>query len=266
MRIDAHGHACGEYVTLERLLTTLDKNNIDKVVLFPAEIGKDKITKLKDRKNKEILYFTNVIGEFFARFINLSSKIDFGNSYVHYLKLLAPNRIIQFYQLTPKYLHKLKHDYEQMHFSGIKLHQCVNYFSIKSDFFNDVLDFAEENNLPIQIHLYGKEDAKNIIEIAKHRKVKIIIAHLLYSKLFAESWNEIHNNIYFDLANYYFINQYSMMFAIEQFGCEKLIFGSDNPFGVNTIAKTIKMILNLPITQPEKDMILGNNMKELLKL
>jgi hypothetical protein len=54
MIIDAHGHACGEYVTLETMLRKLDENHIDKVILFPGETGNEKIDFIPDGKNKEI--------------------------------------------------------------------------------------------------------------------------------------------------------------------------------------------------------------------
>ena len=266
MIIDAHGHACSGYATLESLLNELNKNKIEKVILFPAEIGKDKIDKIPDFKSKNILYFSNVIGKFLTRFFDLSQKIDFGNSYVYYLKLLAPQRIIQFYQLTPKYLYKMKSDFEKMKYSGIKLHQCVKYFSINSDFFNCVIDFAEEKELPIVIHLSGRKDALDIIEVAKKRNIKIIIAHLLFYKLFVNSWDSIKDNIYFDLANYYFVNKDSINKAIKYFGCNKLIFGTDNPFGANAISKTIDMINNLQVTPKEKEMIFSGNIQEILKM
>ena len=185
MRIDGHGHACCSYMTLELLLIELDKNKIDKVVLFPAEIGKDKIDKIPDSKNKDILYFSNLIGAFLTRFMDLSKKIDFGNIYVSYLKLLAPNKIIQFYQPTPKYLYKLQSDYNKMHFSGIKLHQCEiisailnlkllnnynldqlisgyqNYFETKNKFNNFIIDtlIIKDTN-KINISLIGQSQIK----------------------------------------------------------------------------------------------------------
>lgn len=131
MIIDAHGHSCGEYVTLESTLAKLDKNHIDKVVLFPGEIGSEKIDKIPDSKNKENLYFSNVVGEFLGRFMNLQKQIHFGNRYVHYLSQLRPERIIQFYWLTPQYTSELETDYSTMKFAGIKLHQCIRYFTAR---------------------------------------------------------------------------------------------------------------------------------------
>jgi len=94
--------------------------------------------------------------------------------------------------------------------------------------------------------------------------VKIIIAHLLFYKLFYNNWDQIKTKIYFDLANYYFINLTSIRDAIEYFGCDKLIFGSDNPFGINSIEKTIDLIMKLSITEDDKNKILGKNIQDIL--
>ena len=265
MIIDAHGHACGEYVTLEKIISKLAQNKIDKVILFPGEIGKAKMDNVPDGKNKEVLYFSNIIGEFFGRFMNIQQKINFGNHYVYYLSQLRPDKIIQFYWLTPKYLDKLNDDFGSMKFSGIKLHQCIKYFHIRSDFFIHTLDFAEMHQLPIVIHLYGKKDALDIIDIVKNRKVKVTISHLLFYKEFHKYWSDINEQIYFDLASYYFINPGTIKTAIDYFGCNKLIFGSDSVFGEQCIEKTLVMINSLPISQEDKDKILGKNIFDILE-
>jgi predicted TIM-barrel fold metal-dependent hydrolase len=264
MIIDSHGHSCGEYVTLEKLLAKLDKNHIDKVVLFPGEIGNEKIDKIPDSKNKEKLYISNVIGEFLGRFMQLQKQIHFGNRYVYYLSQLRPDKIIQFYWLTPQYISELEADFVAMKFAGIKLHQCIRYFSIQSDFFQQTIDFAEKHQLPIIIHLYGRKDALNLINVVQHRKVKIIVAHLLFYKDFYRHWHDVSEQISFDLANYYFINPETIRAAISYFGCDKLIFGSDSKFGENCIERTITMINALPVSQAEKDKIFGQNMYEIL--
>ena len=42
MIIDAHAHACGEFLKGEDIVRILDENDVDKVVLVPGEVGSDK--------------------------------------------------------------------------------------------------------------------------------------------------------------------------------------------------------------------------------
>lgn len=263
MKIDAHAHACGYYDTTEHILEKLDEFGLDKVVLFPGEPGK-KVVNIQDMKRKEVLYVTNVIGEFLGRFINFSRIINARNSDVYGMRMQAPDKIIQYYWATPEYLHRLEADYRDMKFAGIKVHQCIKYFSIKSPFFMRIVEFAEINNLPVLIHLYGKKDAKKLIEVVKNRKVKVIVAHLFHWKIFKSAWAEVKNQIWFDMANYYFLNRETIINAIGSFGSEKLIFGSDNPFGENCIGKTLELVNNLPVSIEDKRNILGDNLLSVL--
>jgi predicted TIM-barrel fold metal-dependent hydrolase len=153
-----------------------------------------------------------------------------------------------------------------MKFAGIKLHQCIRYFDIRSDFFQKTLDFAEQHQLPIIIHLYGRKDALNLIKIVHNRNVKVIVSHLLFYKDFYQHWSDVRDQIFFDLASYYFINPETIRTAITHFGCGKLIFGSDSKFGENCIERTIAMVNALPVSQEEKDKIFGQNMYNLLRL
>jgi predicted TIM-barrel fold metal-dependent hydrolase len=161
----------------------------------------------------------------------------------------------------------VNHKFRQsQNFSGIKLHQCIKYFDIRSDFFRTTLDFAEKHQLPIIIHLYNRKDALNLIEVVRNRKVKVVVAHLLFYRDFHKRWDDIHDQIFFDLANYYFVSPDTAKTAISYFGCDKLIFGSDSKFGKDCIEKTIAMVNALPIGQEEKKKIFGQNILGILGL
>lgn len=265
MIIDGHSHACGYFNTIELIRKNMLKNNLDKIVLFPGEPDK-KVDIIKERKNKEILYFTNIIGSFLANFMKIESVIQKRNNDIFEMRKLEPNKIIQFYWITPNNLNALNEDFSKFKFSGLKLHQCVKYFSIKSIFFNTVLNFAEQQKLPIVIHLRAKKDVLNLIDLVKNRNVTVIIAHLFYIDEFKTAWEDISNNIWFDMANYYFINEATIYRALEYFGAGKIIFGSDNPFGENCISKTINLVKKLKISESEKKLILGGNMEKILNL
>lgn len=265
MIIDGHSHACGYFNTIELIRKNMTENKLDRIVLFPGEPDK-KVDKIKERKNKEILYFTNIVGSFLAYFMRIESVIHYRNYDIYEMRKQEPNKIIQFYWITPKYLDSLNDDFSKFNFSGLKLHQIVRYFSIKSIFFTTVLDFAEQHKLPIVIHLRAKKDVHNLIDLIQDRNVKIIIAHLFYIDEFKKVWDDVSSKIWFDMANYYFINESTIYKALEYFGAEKIIFGSDNPFGENCISKTINLVNKLKIPELEKTKILGGNMGKILSL
>jgi predicted TIM-barrel fold metal-dependent hydrolase len=55
-----------------------------------------------------------------------------------------------------------------------------------------------------------------------------------------------------------------MMSFIEKIGCERILFGSDIPFG--TMKWELEKILSLPISEEKRDWILSKNLKRLVKL
>ncbi len=56
------------------------------------------------------------------------------------------------------------------------------------------------------------------------------------------------------------------MDAIRFVGAGNVTLGSDTPYGKENLEKNIERIKELDISAEEKDLILGGNMKELLKL
>lgn len=119
-----------------------------------------KLTKYLTAKTKKYSVFSNVVDEFQGRFMKIQPRIHFGNRYVYYFSQLRPDKVIQFYRLTSKYISELEADYMAMKFAEIKLHQYLRYFDIQSESFQKALDFAEQHQLPVIIHLYGKKDVK----------------------------------------------------------------------------------------------------------
>jgi predicted TIM-barrel fold metal-dependent hydrolase len=57
------------------------------------------------------------------------------------------------------------------------------------------------------------------------------------------------------------------MDAINFVGSDKIIFGTDTPYGCeDNIKKNLNRIRNLDISSADKELILGKNMKRLLKI
>jgi len=120
--------------------------------------------------------------------------------------------------------------------------------------------------LPIFIHLESDKEVKKLIEYKRlHPQVKIIIGHLFGLELFIESKIKF-ENLYFDISTYQVTSDYRVLKAIEYFGADKIILGSDTPFGKDNLKRNIERIKNLSRNQDEKGKILGLNLKELLSI
>jgi len=73
---------------------------------------------------------------------------------------LIPDKVIQFYLLTDEHTNissTLTSKYKEQGFKGLKIHQCWFPILIDSDVFEQIADWATENELPIFIHLLSDQ-------------------------------------------------------------------------------------------------------------
>ena len=272
MIIDGHAHACGDYLTPEKIVHHLTQSNVDKVVLVPGELKSDKIyifpniAKLLPKLN--VTKFFNYLTKIAISLTNARKDFIAGNAYVYGLAKALPDKVIQFYLVSNAYdsiTQELDDKYLKWKFKGLKFHQCWFSISIKSEIFIETADWATKNDLPIFIHLFSDSEVKLIIEHKKNNpKSIIIIAHLFGLELFIRSKVNF-KNLYFDISTYQVTSDFRVLKAIKYFGADKILMGSDTPYGKNNLQKNIDRIKSLDISTKEKELILGGNMRKLLK-
>ena len=274
MIIDGHSHACGKFLTAESIVKSLDSNGVDKVVLVPGELNSKSEYPLPDLAalfpKRNVVKVTNYMTKLVMKLTGKVKDIPAGNEHVHDLKTKASDRIIQFIWITTgikntsEYLDRKLADWS---FHGVKLHQCWENYSIDSDFFNDVANWAEIHDLPLFIHLYSDSEVNKLMEYKKkHPELKLIVAHLFGLELFIKN-NFKDKNLYFDTSTIQLISNQRLKTAIDFVGLDKILFGTDTPYGAkDNIHRNIYRIKSLDISNEDKDLILGLNMKRLLKL
>lgn len=274
MVIDGHSHACGRFLTPEGIVKTLDKNGVDKVVLVPGELNSESEYIFPDIAAKfpkwNVVKVTNYMTKFVMKLTGKVKDIPAGNEYVYELKKNNENRIIQFIWITTgmkkpsEYLDEKLGNWD---FKGVKLHQCWESFSIDSDFFNEVATWAEKHDLPLFIHLLSDREVIKLIDYKrKHPNLKLIVAHLFGLELFINE-NFKDDNLYLDTSTIQLISNYRFKKAIDFVGTEKVLFATDTPYGAkDNVHRNISRIKSLDISNADKDLILGLNMKRLLKL
>ncbi len=274
MIIDGHSHACGKFLTAESIVKTLDNSGVDKVVLVPGELNSKSEYSLPNLATifpkRNVVKATNYMTKFVMKLTGKVKDIPAGNEYVYDLKTKTDNRVIQFIWITTgirntsEYLDRKLADWN---FKGVKLHQCWETYPIDSDFFRSVAEWTEKNDLPLFIHLYSDNDVRQLIDYKKeHPKLKLIVAHLFGLELFIK-YDFKDDNLYFDTSTLQLTSTERLMNAIRFVGADKILFGTDTPYGAkDNIRKNINRINNLDIPSKDKDLILGLNMKRLLKL
>ncbi len=187
-----------------------------------------------------------------------------------------PDRFIGFVFLNPKNNPNVTEQFEDgIHrdkMQGVKVHTWFHNYD-PSELLQDVGARCQELGLPILIHLGSRPDTSNIQGlINRFPKLNLILAHLGIP-WFHRSWemSKHYPNIYLDISGPY-LSAKLVKKAVKYVGPDKLIFGTDAPYGIRTAAKgelsyasSKAWVEKLPLSQEDKERIFSGNLLKLLQ-
>jgi predicted TIM-barrel fold metal-dependent hydrolase len=136
-----------------------------------------------------------------------------------------------------------------------------NYQVLEDPKLKKFVEASEKIDLPI---VFEEELAFTEAFVKKTRKLKIIIPHLGMlggNPIDFLSAFKARENVYFDTA---LANSDTVMRFIEKIGHERILFGSDIPFG--TMKWELEKVHSLRIKDDKKEWILSKNLKRLIGL
>jgi predicted TIM-barrel fold metal-dependent hydrolase len=130
---------------------------------------------------------------------------------------------------------------------------------------SEIIKWATDNNIPIFIHLLSEKQVLQFIKITNSfHNTTFIVAHMIgFEKISKSTENP---NIYYDLSAPQLYPLEIVKKAFKAVGSEKLILGSDTPYGIDNIHKIQNRLNQLSLSQKDLDNISGNNLAKLLKL
>lgn len=274
MIIDGHAHAYGEFGDPENLIKIMNQLNVDKVVLCPGMRNNPSKPPFPEfRWESKLMTHPRALLLIVNRLIRLFSlknkNREQGNDYVYSYVQKYPQRIIQFHWVNPlkeNFLDEIDWAINNRGIRGIKLHQCVIPFQNDSQAMEHIAKLAGKHDLPIFIHCYSYKEFKKLLKlIRRYPQTNFISAHLIGLELATDYAQKI-NNLYFDLSSYFVISKKRINLAINYFGPEKLLFGSDTPLGAKNLEKNIEKINQLEVSPKTKALILGENFRKLLSI
>ena len=141
---------------------------------------------------------------------------------------------------------------------GIKIHPFWHRYPIKEAI--EIAELANENNLPLMIHM-GFEQINNIKSFIRNwDNLKIIFSHAAFP-YYCQLWPEIKNTQkkFVDLSSHH-VDQNIISKAVSFLGAEKCLYGTDDPYGGETAGLKIqKWINSLKIDSTAKEMIYSKN-------
>jgi len=271
MIIDGHAHAAGVFFEKDTLVSELDRLGVDKVVLAPMGFmsgdtySQGNIEKAFPEDDPGT--WLEKIAYFFQNFSDL--MYDRPNEYLFTLKRQCPDRIIQYYWANPNnpdVMQELQDHLSLWNYSGVKLHQVFANFDTNQESVQQIAQFCASHDMPLFIHLHKKKHVRQFIKLLiANPHTKFIVAHMVGYEIIAKKALKL-DNFWFDISPHYLVSDEMILKAIEQFGAERLMLGSDTPLGNNNLEKSLGQVRNLNIPGSDKEKILGLNLKALLKL
>jgi predicted TIM-barrel fold metal-dependent hydrolase len=272
MIIDGHAHACGVYSDVNSIKRYLENKGIDMVVLCAGEPDSDKNYTYpmfsKIFKGQQLVYVFNKIIQTIVKIKHATDFIDEQNKKISILQQSMPDKVINAYWANPlevDCIDKMERFYSVNGFKILKLHQCWTPFDIHSSESIDIIEWATNKELPIFIHLFSDEQVSSFIEVAnKYINTIFIVGHMI--GVISMSKKLINQNVYFDLSAPQLYSELTLERAIHKIGYEKLILGSDSPYGIDNIEKTLERLKKLLLTENQIRCICGDNLTRILQL
>lgn len=270
MMMDAHAHACGKLLTEEGVLTYLEENGIEKIILCGGEPG--------SRRNYPYPLLSNVMGEERAvRIINgmikkvitkagYAKQLDRENERVWKMAQNLPGRVYNAYWVNPLMedcLERMEDFYREKGFAMLKLHQCWTEFDIRSERCARLFAWATKHEIPVFIHLSDKRQAVRFLAVAKQfSSTNFLVAHMLWSGVMVSGLKT--RNVYLDLSSPQLYSEQSLRRVLDLWGAGRLILGSDYPYGLQNIRHVAERLERMGISEEERQGIYGRNIARLL--
>jgi predicted TIM-barrel fold metal-dependent hydrolase len=283
MIIDAHYHLEVRMETLDELLAQMTQHGIDRVALIPTLVDPIHLSKIagiagemmpkmlmsKWRRMGLLLYNSTVTkdGKFSALGKMHSIYDSPDNESVSQVLHAHPERFYGWIFVNPRVSEPIK-EVERWAgkpgWIGVKTHPFWHRYSI--NLLDDVAAYCVEKDWVLLMHLGSdleRGDYRYLPE--RHSKLKIIYAHAGLP-FYREVWEygRRMNNVYIDLSNPYYVDDQVRVNAIKTMGFEKCVHGTDGPYADARQGRMLNYILRLPLSDIEKERILGSNFINLI--
>ena len=174
------------------------------------------------------------------------------------------------FHVHPEHVEESIAEIHRMHALGVNLigELCPYIYGWKDyscDAFSAILDEAEKFGMVVSFHSMGEEEMDKMVQ--DHPNLTFVAAHPGEYNAFMRHMArmKMSENYYLDLSGYGIFRHGMLRHAIDEFGAERFLFGSDYPT-CNPAMYLGGILLDDLITDEEKEMIFSENAKRILKL
>ena len=174
------------------------------------------------------------------------------------------------FHIHPGYIRESCEEIERMHNKNVNLvGELVPYWHGWSDYsckeFSELLDLCENYNMVVSFHSMGEDEMDKMVE--NHKNIIFVAAHPGEYGEFMRHMERMKKseNYYLDISGYGIFRHGMLRHALDEFGAERFLFGSDYPT-CNPAMYIGGVYFDNLISDSEKEMIFSKNTKRLLKL
>lgn len=201
---------------------------------------------------------------------NIWEKIKTSNDAALKLRDFYDGFYIPGFHVHPDYVEESIHEIHRMHEAGVKIiGELVPYLDGWEDYscdaFSEILDEAEKYNMMVSFHSMGDDAMDKMVKA--HPNIIFIAAHPGEYGDFMRHVErmKMSENYYLDLSGYGIFRYGMLRHAIDAFGADRILFGSDYPT-CNPGMYVGGVLMDHLITDSEKEKIFSLNAKRLLGL
>ena len=174
------------------------------------------------------------------------------------------------FHVHPDYVDESIAEIHRMHALGVNLigELCpygYEWTDYSCDGFSVILDEAEKYGMVVSFHAMGEDEMDEMVR--KHPGITFVAAHPGEYGAFMRHMErmKMSENYYLDLSGYGIFRHGMLKHAVDEFGAERFLFGSDYPT-CNPAMYIGGVLLDELITDAEKELIFSKNACRLLKL
>ena len=235
MIFDCHNHIGYDPVyqvsrSFIELLSMMDKNQVNKVVIFPFT------------NNPDVVKQNNIINDALSKY---------------------PERLTGFFNMNPKLpeMTDLMAKYKEQGFRGVVIDQRFGP-SFGDRRVHELVECAYVHDLIVWIHSDQKDSSLNLSSLEnllkKYSGVKYILSGMFRDAFYVATK---HKNTYLDTA--VFELSQDMTKLLQPIGAHRILLGSNTPYGA-MVSEINKIQISPELTKFQKELIMGRNLSLLL--
>jgi len=285
MIVDAHYHLEERIETVDRLLDQMDQYGIDRIALIatmvdPFETGEEGAEGAALLRDALLGSALDLGRTFYNRMLTDDGDLSlFGETYQIYatpdnasVARVMQAHLDRFYGwvfVNPGAADPIAEMDKwagQTGWIGVKSHPFWHRYAVAM--LDDVAGYCSERCWPMLVHLGGDEKSGDYRYLPeRHPNLKMLYAHAGVP-FYRGVWDYAKGkkNVFVDLSSPAYVDERMRLEVIKAVGAEKCLYGTDGPYGCPDHGEIVEEILQLALSDAEKELVLGGNFMELVNL